>query len=106
MHKKIGRPRSEPIKRFWSKVQKTDSCWLWIGGKDKDGYGLFQLNGKQWRSHRFSKLISDGLDNSLPVVMHTCDNPSCVNPAHLVNGTIQDNNLDKYLKGRHRHIVK
>lgn len=97
---KVGRPKTDPIKRFWSKVNKTDDCWLWTCSIDRDGYGLFGLDGKQWRAHRFAKHITDGLDNSLPVVMHTCDNPRCVNPAHLVNGTVADNNADKTSKGR------
>ena len=97
---KLGRPKTDPIKRFWSKVQKTNDCWLWTCTTDLDGYGLFGVDGKQWRAHRFCKLITDGLDSSKPVVMHTCDNPRCVNPEHLVNGTIKENNLDKKSKRR------
>tara|TARA_R110000782_G_scaffold9198_4_gene29788 strand:- start:2678 stop:3040 length:363 start_codon:yes stop_codon:yes gene_type:complete len=101
---KVGRPKTDPIKRFWSKVKITDDCWWWTCHLDRDGYGLFGTwdnnKGKQWRAHRYAKYITDGLDPQLPVVMHTCDNPRCVNPAHLVNGTVQLNNLDKLLKGR------
>ena len=101
---KVGRPKTDPIKRFWSKVDKTDDCWLWTCMLDRDGYGLFGTwdnnRGKQWRAHRYAKLITDGLDPAKPVVMHTCDNPRCVNPDHLVNGTVQENNLDKQKKGR------
>ena len=68
--------------------------------RDRDGYGVFQLDGKQWRAHRFMMHITEGLSVDKPVVMHTCDNPACVNPKHLQNGTIQDNNLDKLNKGR------
>lgn len=96
----MARPKLDPIKRFLSKVSKTNSCWLWIGNTDNDGYGLFQLDGKQWRAHRFAQYFFNGLDPAKPVVMHTCDNPSCVNPKHLVNGTVQENNLDKLNKGR------
>ena len=96
----MGRLKIDPVKRFFSKVAKTNSCWLWLGGKDLDGYGLFQLDGKQWRAHRYSQMISNGLDINKPIVMHTCDNPSCVNPKHLVNGTVLENNLDKINKGR------
>jgi hypothetical protein len=102
----MSKPRLDPISRFFSKVDKTSSCWLWTGGLDKDGYGLFQLNGKQWRAHRYSQFISNGLDASKPIVLHTCDNPSCVNPEHLLNGTVQENNLDKVSKRRHPHKFK
>ena len=98
----MGRKKTDPIERFLSKVEITDDCWLWREGLDRDGYGLFGFEGKQWRAHRYMKHITDGLDPNLPVVMHTCDNPSCVNPDHLVNGTVQENNLDKHLKGRNR----
>jgi hypothetical protein len=98
----MARHKSDPNTRFFSKVFITDDCWLWQGGMDSQGYGLFQLDGKQWRAHRYSQHIHNGLDNALPIVMHTCDNPSCVNPNHLQNGTVQDNNLDKHLKGRNR----
>ena len=96
----MARPKSDPIKRFFSKILITDDCWLWQAGLDNDGYGLFGFDGKQWRAHRYSQHIHNGLDNNKPIVMHTCDNPSCVNPKHLINGTVQDNNLDKLNKGR------
>jgi hypothetical protein len=98
----MARPFTDPKKRFWQKVQKTDSCWLWLGGHDGNGYGLFNETKpmKQWRAHRYMLYIRGELDFSLPVVMHTCDNPGCVNPAHLKCSTIQENNLDKALKKR------
>ena len=101
----MARPKSDPINRFFSKVLITDDCWLWQGGTDNDGYGLFGYDGKQWRAHRYSQHIHNGLDNQKPIVLHTCDNPRCVNPDHLINGTIQENNLDKLLKGRHSRLL-
>lgn len=101
----MGRKKSDPEIRFLSKVLKTDSCWIWTGNTDSDGYGLFQLDGKQWRAHRFSQFIYNGLDSARPIVMHTCDNPACVNPSHLVNGTVFENNLDKQKKGRHKRTL-
>jgi hypothetical protein len=98
----MGRKKTDPIERFFSKVAVTDDCWLWKANTDNNGYGLFGFDGKQWRAHRYMKHITDGLDTSKPIVMHTCDNPACVNPDHLVNGTIQENNLDKISKGRHK----
>ena len=96
----MARPKSDPIKRFFSKITKqSNGCWE-FSMRDRDGYGVFQLDGKQWRAHRFMMHITEGLSVDKPVVMHTCDNPACVNPKHLQNGTIQDNNLDKLNKGR------
>jgi hypothetical protein len=68
---------------------------------DRDGYGLFQLDGRQWRANRYSMHITKGLDNDLPVVCHTCDVPACVNPEHLYNGTRKSNMEDKMRRGRH-----
>ena len=96
----MGRKAGDPIKRFWSKVDKTDSCWLWTANTDNDGYGLFGFEKRQWRAHRFSMHISKGLDTNLPIVCHTCDNPACVNPDHLYNGTVKDNMQDKVKRGR------
>jgi len=86
--------------RFWSKVNKTNGCWLWLAGKHSYGYGLFYSDGKCVRAHRFAwesvyGPIPDGL-----FVLHECDNPPCVNPAHLFLGTKRDNRLDCIIKGR------
>ena len=87
------------IDRFWSKVDKTDNCWNWTAGKLNAGYGVFNINGKNYSTHRISVL----LDNRNPaghVVMHQCDNPSCVNPKHLIVATQKDNMIDMSKKGR------
>ena len=92
------------MERFMSKVTKTDDCWIWTAVTDKDGYGLFGYRGdgkkRQWRAHRWIMHQTKGLDDAKPIVMHTCDNPSCVNPDHLVNGTTYDNVQDMIEKGR------
>jgi len=86
--------------RFWSKVNKTDICWVWTGCRNKKGYGSFYCK-KKIASHRYSYIIHNGnIPNGL-LVRHTCDNPSCVNPAHLILGTNQDNVNDKMKRGRH-----
>ena len=89
------------IDLFWNKVDKTDTCWNWTAYKDRDGYGIFGIkNVGQFKAHRFS-LMLEGVD--IPkgyVVMHHCDNPSCVCPEHLKPATIQENNKDKQNKGR------
>jgi hypothetical protein len=90
------------MERFWNKVEKTDNCWNWQGGKDRDGYGHIRVEGKLWQAHRYSTLL-DGRDPAGKVVMHQCDNPSCVNPIHLLLGTQADNVYDMVAKRRHRH---
>lgn len=89
------------LDRFFRFVQKKPSgCWEWTGSKDKDGYGKFSLNGDM-RAHRASYVLFIGkLKNGL-FVCHSCDNPSCVNPEHLWQGTPKDNITDMYKKKRH-----
>ncbi len=88
-------------KRFWSKVSKSDGCWIWIAGKDVDGYGYFKLRGKMFRAHRVSYLIQNGnITKEKPVIRHLCNNPACVNPVHLMDGTGQDNMDDMVKSGR------
>jgi hypothetical protein len=86
--------------RFQSKVNKTDSCWLWTGNKLKGGYGLFNAD-KTRLAHRVAWFYEH---KTYPtgVLRHTCDTPSCVNPAHLLDGTQQDNMNDMRAKGRAR----
>lgn len=72
--------------RFWSKVEKTSRCWLWIGGLDKDGYGSFTIKenqkGKRYRAHRVSFALANGYDSPV-LIDHICRVPNCVNPDHL-----------------------
>lgn len=96
------------IENFWSKVEMIPfhSCWEWTGCKDKDGYGIIgrRISGKKatYKAHRFSYEYHVGSIPINKIIMHTCDNPSCVNPRHLKIGTPLDNNLDKIRKNRDR----
>jgi hypothetical protein len=101
------------IKRFFDKIEKTETCWNWTAYKVPAGYGQFRNhNGECVFAHRYSALIhgklkeqdffcSDRINNIC--VCHTCDNPSCVNPQHLFVGTKGDNNKDRSKKGRTRN---
>jgi len=76
---------------------------MWDGARDSDGYGRIGKNRK--RAHRDSWERANG--RSVPdgmVVMHACDNPPCVNPMHLVVGTVADNNRDRHAKGRSKNL--
>jgi hypothetical protein len=93
--------------RFWSKVNKgkSDECWNWTAGHDKYGYGKFSIRGREVSSHRVAYQIANGsIPNGL-CVLHKCDNPPCVNPAHLFVGTHADNVHDKCKKGRASFIA-
>lgn len=94
--------------RFWRNVQKTESCWFWLGTKSRNAYGIIGLGGRDKKyitAHRLSYKMHHGDIPDKCVVMHSCDNPSCVNPDHLSIGTYKDNALDAIAKGRHARIT-
>ena len=87
--------------RFWSKVRKTDGCWLWDGARIKNKYGTFRLDpGATVRAHRMSWELTNGPIHNDLHVLHKCDNPSCVRPDHLFLGTHKENMMDMSKKGR------
>ena len=88
--------------RFWSKVEKTESCWNWKAAKSKAGYGVFHLGRGLGtiNSHRFVFQMKYGEIHKGLFVCHTCDNPACLNPDHLFLGTQKDNMMDMVKKGR------
>lgn len=95
--------------RFWEKVDKSagsDGCWPWIGGffqsiRGFAPYGRFMVTGQDGRrAHRFAYELTHGKIRKGAVIRHTCDNPSCCNPRHLLSGTSSDNVLDRVERGR------
>jgi hypothetical protein len=95
---------------FWSKVDKSQDCWLWTGGKDACGYGNAWFNNTNTKAHRISyTLIVGDIPKGL-VLDHLCRNPPCVNPQHLEAVThrencrrgIQGRKLEYCLKGLHK----
>ena len=88
--------------RFWSKVNKTENCWIWIGGKNDEGYGKFTIGRgkKHVNAHRYSYELFHKVSPGDMLVCHHCDNTSCVNPQHLYLGTAKDNSNDKVKRGR------
>lgn len=90
------------IKRFYTHVAvaSSDKCWPWIGCRNRSGYGEYWHDGRHIKAHRFAFWFSTGTWPGDLLVCHSCDNPSCVNPAHLWLGTHGDNLQDAYEKGR------
>jgi hypothetical protein len=108
--------KTPPEELFWRKVDKSGECWLWQASKDKDGYGMFAVTLPRdglpkgvptpQRRTRASRFAWETVNGPMPrglYVLHSCDTPACVNPAHLRVGTQRDNYLDARAKGRHTH---
>jgi hypothetical protein len=94
-------------RRLWTKIRKggPDQCWHWTGASSNFGYGRFKIAGKLHSPHRLVYALKVGkivnvAEHHGTVVMHTCDNPACCNPAHLKLGRQIDNALDMAAKGR------
>lgn len=92
------------MERFWSKVKKTNKCWIWLGAKNNKGYGRFRINGGPKYSHRVAFFLKHGKwpKNGL----HLCDNPPCVRVSlgHVYDGSLSQNTRDAIVRGRHRSI--
>lgn len=98
-HRTVGhrtKPGTPSSVRFWSKVMggSYEHCWLWLGGKDPAGYGLFYLRpGSYTKAHRWSyEDVRADIPKGL-AIDHLCRNPGCVNPWHLEPVSHRENNL-------------
>lgn len=101
--------RGDDVERFWRLVDRSnsDGCWPWLGTRGSKGYGFFTVNGSPTGAHRWilGALRGDAL-TAHEVARHTCDNPPCCRPDHLLVGTHSDNMLDSVARGRHRQTRK
>ena len=91
---------TKDIERFERKVDKAGECWLWTGCRNEKGYGFFRLQGNSILAHRFAFVVYGGKEPGELLICHHCDNPPCVNPAHLFMGSDQENTRDSWNKGR------
>ncbi len=100
-------------RRFWSKVEKTDGCWNWTGAtlpRKTGGHGQIGFQRRVIGVHRISAMLHhlltpDNVEFTLDShfhILHTCNNPRCVNPAHLYAGTHKQNMEDLARAGNRR----
>lgn len=91
--------------KFWGKVvkQEGEACWFWTGGRTRDGYGQYTINGRIVYAHRYAYEQVNGPLLPGEKVCHSCDQPSCQRPDHLFKGTQAVNLADMWAKGRGRN---
>lgn len=97
-------PRGGVMARFWSKVRFSIDCWEWQAATNEHGHGMFRPEGQRTgpaiKAHRLAWELAHGEAPGDLKVLYKCDNPPCVNPAHLFLGTQADNVADMHAKGR------
>lgn len=96
--------RKSTEQRFWEKVERTTGCWVWHGEVSWQGRARFWDGEHHINAARYSYRLAHGEFPDDLNVCHTCDNPLCVNPAHLFLGTQKDNVDDCWSKGRAKTI--
>ncbi len=101
----MARPPKPLEERYWQYVEKTEYCWLWRGLRARR-YGSIRGHGPDYVKRPAHRVAWELAYGSIPgglFVLHRCDNPVCVNPAHLFLGTHQDNMRDRQMKQRHAY---
>jgi hypothetical protein len=98
--------KNKEITEFFSRVKRGDSCWLWEGGRNSAGYGIFSFNGLIRYAHRWMWEYKNGDIPQGLSICHKCDQPRCVNPDHLFPGSQAENMQDCVQKDRHGNKFK
>lgn len=96
---------ADPAAHFWRQVlvREPDECWPWQGSLQSQGYGDTRWYGKHELAHRVAYMLGNNLPELPPssvLILHSCDNRPCCNPAHLREGSHQDNRNDAVARGR------
>lgn len=87
--------------RLWPRAVPSETgCLVWTGWCDPRGYGVIRHNARRWKAHRVAYTLTFGDIPDGMIVMHSCDNPPCINPAHLSLGTDADDIADRDAKKR------
>lgn len=101
MTARIPFPSQAYTDNFWRKVDKSGECWIWLGARQRRGYGSASKQRRNVPAHRVAYEMAFGPFRADLEICHRCDNPSCVRPSHLFAGTHLDNMRDCFAKGRH-----
>ena len=96
---------SNSVARFEAKIDRSGGCWLWTASRTPSGYGQFFVDGRIIGAHRVAYTLYVGPIEPGLHVLHRCDVPACVNPAHLFAGSAADNLRDMTRKERHGRMV-
>lgn len=108
---KHGLSLRERLENYTHRADGEDGCWVWTGCRSSSGYGALNVAGRMVATHRLAWEMANGAIPSGLFICHSCDNPSCINPAHLFLGTHIQNMADckskkRTMRGERHHQAK